>query len=642
MSQTFPYICHHYNNRTGCKTRKCPYLHICKLYIWDIPHQSRCYFYHGISMSDKSLLESLGLNASSGNILNFIRTFCAGQHPPRFCQGRISYDNLRPKLELPKPCRFYDSAFGDNSDVQCKIGRNCKFLHICSNLDTSSSFDCDECQGELKHIPTTQEMAKLSYCCFDTRDPIRALKLYKTIMGKILCKNSNFEPASRPESPLSMVSVSSLLEPSKLIVPKRKPCEKHETKPCSEHSCPMFEFQGDVLWCAKQSKDNQDGESEWLPLPEVTMTQLEGLYSDPCNEKAAFSWNGTEFKVTFSNKGVECTSGGEILRLFYQTSSELTWTWYWESNIELNQIFKHSAFPKLLREFYSFDNKNKRWCPYGKKHSASDLATTFDSEYLEKLQNVSASLSVSGVLQTFKVGTQVYNLDIEKFTQVNTKSEHVRNIRRRPTPGLCKDVSLTQSDSASIRFPNWFSEENQSPRAIALDNSSEEAICLKTIVKKKQPNLKMVKVFKIQNDLLWKKYYVTRQELMNKFKNGGMNEALLFHGTTTDAVSKIIERNFDWRLSGTRVGEILGSGTYFSPNFETSWKYGGSESSKIIFVSLVLIGQFTVGKKEFRRPPENPKGGFYDSCVDNLDKPDKIAIFDNNQCYPLYYIEVTP
>lgn len=64
-----------------------------------------------------------------------------------------------------------------------------------------------------------------------------------------------------------------------------------------------------------------------------------------------------------------------------------------------------------------------------------------------------------------------------------------------------------------------------------------------------------------------------------------------------------------------------------------------------MFLARVLVGEFTVGKNMYRKPPpmdsSQPFGRCYDSCVNDTNKPTIFVIFNNAQCYPEYIIEYT-
>lgn len=60
----------------------------------------------------------------------------------------------------------------------------------------------------------------------------------------------------------------------------------------------------------------------------------------------------------------------------------------------------------------------------------------------------------------------------------------------------------------------------------------------------------------------------------------------------------------------------------------------------MMFVALVLVGEFTKGLSNLVRPPQKKhKPGFYDSCVDKENDPSIFVIFEKFQTYPEYIIE---
>lgn len=120
----------------------------------------------------------------------------------------------------------------------------------------------------------------------------------------------------------------------------------------------------------------------------------------------------------------------------------------------------------------------------------------------------------------------------------------------------------------------------------------------------------------------------------------------MFHGTLPDKVDLIVEQNLDCRLAGTRVGTLLGKGTYFAKDAKYSDGYAQSDSNghKFMFVYSVLAGKTCCGRDDYVRPPlqdiNNPNL-FFDSCVDNVTKPRIYCVFDNTQYCSKYLIEYT-
>jgi len=135
-------------------------------------------------------------------------------------------------------------------------------------------------------------------------------------------------------------------------------------------------------------------------------------------------------------------------------------------------------------------------------------------------------------------------------------------------------------------------------------------------------------------------------ELQNSRSGSSLTvERQLFHGTRDEeAVRAIFRQNFDWRINGTANDVVYGKGTYFARDARFSDKYcgGRQRQHRWMFLARVLIGQTTVGKRDYVRPPPlnpaQPDGGLYDSCVNSLDRPTIFVIFDSDQCYPEYVI----
>lgn len=64
-----------------------------------------------------------------------------------------------------------------------------------------------------------------------------------------------------------------------------------------------------------------------------------------------------------------------------------------------------------------------------------------------------------------------------------------------------------------------------------------------------------------------------------------------------------------------------------------------------MFVARVLVGECTLGKAGYRKPPpidpSAPYGRCYDACVNDMTNPTIFVIFNSAQCYPEYIIEYT-
>ncbi|CAL1530660.1 unnamed protein product, partial [Lymnaea stagnalis] len=65
--------------------------------------------------------------------------------------------------------------------------------------------------------------------------------------------------------------------------------------------------------------------------------------------------------------------------------------------------------------------------------------------------------------------------------------------------------------------------------------------------------------------------------------------------------------------------------------------------SHFMISSRVLVGRYTQGYTDLRRPPpydhSDPLVKLYDTCVDNICNPKMFVVFDHNQTYPEHVVE---
>lgn len=83
---------------------------------------------------------------------------------------------------------------------------------------------------------------------------------------------------------------------------------------------------------------------------------------------------------------------------------------------------------------------------------------------------------------------------------------------------------------------------------------------------------------------------------------------------------------------------ILGS--YFARDAKYSHSYTNDSGTRCMFVSRILVGDFTKGNSSYLRPPSKDGGDtiFFDSCVDDVHNPSIFVVFEKHQVYPEYLI----
>lgn len=81
--------------------------------------------------------------------------------------------------------------------------------------------------------------------------------------------------------------------------------------------------------------------------------------------------------------------------------------------------------------------------------------------------------------------------------------------------------------------------------------------------------------------------------------------------------------------------------TYAS--YSHSYTRSDSDGSRFMFLARGLIGSYTKGRPDYRRPqlkdPSDPANDLYDSCVDNECNPKIFIIFASDQFYPEHIIK---
>jgi hypothetical protein len=156
----------------------------------------------------------------------------------------------------------------------------------------------------------------------------------------------------------------------------------------------------------------------------------------------------------------------------------------------------------------------------------------------------------------------------------------------------------------------------------------------------------VVKLQRIQNQTLWRKYSRTLDDFVDPGSNAlpAGYERLLFHGTRGNRPDMIYAsaEGFDFRLSGQGM---WGIGAYFAVN--SSYSCSGyaytdpSTGHKQVIVAKVLTGLYKAlpSDSSLRRPPVREDGkGNYHSVQGNTGGSDVFIVYDLGQAYPAYLL----
>ncbi|KAL2076617.1 hypothetical protein ACEWY4_027789 [Coilia grayii] len=249
----------------------------------------------------------------------------------------------------------------------------------------------------------------------------------------------------------------------------------------------------------------------------------------------------------------------------------------------------------------------------------------------------------------FAAGDRLYDLNFQDMIQTNVITRTQRLVRRRPLFISKKQVQKAcdkycSSDPPNIpsSLPDYW-DRNLLPaegyERIRLNTASLEYATVLSLFNRTMAGCNILSIDRIQNVVLWTFFSVQRDNMKTRAKKD-IDGKLLFHGTSSKYVDAICRDNIDWRVCG-KNGTHYGQGSYFARDAKYSDEFTDRSGTKSMFVCRILVGDFTLGNPEDRRPPiKNQKQNIaFDSCVNDVQNPTKFVIFEKSQIYPEYLIQ---
>ncbi|RXM37027.1 Poly [ADP-ribose] polymerase 12 [Acipenser ruthenus] len=355
--------------------------------------------------------------------------------------------------------------------------------------------------------------------------------------------------------------------------------------------------------------------SAWTDLPD--MEEIEKAFCNPAN-----TISGGSPAVDF----LTMRRGSASVRRLSTVSSvtkpphfilTTDWAWYWR-------------------------NEYGKWVEYGNQMSTLQVSC-ISSEALEK-----AFLADGSGVLAFSVEQHQYIVNFKDMRQENCQYQTQREVRRRPRFVSAQDMEnkiKRESLEAKAMPRHW--DQSALPsigfQRVPLSPDKEEFRQVQGSFQRTLPSVTIEKIERIQNPSLWEVFQWQKEQMKMRSGGSSVDERFLFHGTDKAIVDTICEENFDWRICGVH-GTLYGNGSYFARDAKYSHHYTGSSSSRAMFVTRVLVGDFVQGDPEYLRPPsrDGTTSNFYDSCVDNPHDPSIFVVFEKDQVYPEYLIQYRP
>ncbi|XP_066288951.1 protein mono-ADP-ribosyltransferase PARP12-like [Branchiostoma lanceolatum] len=520
--------------------------------------------------------------------------------------------------KLPQACTWYN-----NRQRGCTKGDACTFLHVCSRyLVGSCIYDKNQCDFS-HNILTPQNKIILQKFGITSTSEKAVIGIFK----RDFVNKKKIEQGDKVPEKLDEICIFNI----------RQRCS-YKTL-CERWHCRM----------PYQWQYRAPGADRWRHVGHDLNVMVEEAFckvTEDSYSPVRLDGNTCAVNFTIMKAVVDCSPGDsrqefEVRRL--STSSSVKsppghlfvteWLWYWQ-------------------------DLGGTWVEYGQMNKSGEVRGTssLSSKDIEEKYQDQQDADV-----TFSTGHHQYVLRLRDMCQENTKVGTRRDVRRRPKFVSEEDVKNPPKPKHAVRAKsargasawdestpaNWspISEDDEFVKVDVAGTSAEYGNVKTLFEQNGMAGTAIVGVKRVQNAFLWSAY--NRKKAQLKKQNGGkdVEERLLFHGTQDAVVDAICQQNFDWRLSGSRVGQLYGQGTYFSASSHYSHSYAqqASNGRRYMFVVRVLVGAYTKGDPGVRRPPpvnpSEPYGRMYDSCVNDTANPNIFVIFDNAQCYPEHIIE---
>ncbi|XP_012995600.3 mucin-17-like isoform X2 [Esox lucius] len=496
---------------------------------------------------------------------------------------------------LPQVCNSYNKGTGPYG--HCPDQEECRRLHLCDRYITGtcrSGGDCNRCHDFFE--PHPRRVLQKRGVANDLIPSM--LSTYQNILAM---KGKGASGAATGSQPKSCPHSAGRTEICPFFV--KEDCKQGE-------KCWRVHSKMPYVWEVKEG-------STWSPLPENEA--IEKDFCDPCKMFSEGSSHVCFDSMTCGSGEVRrlCTISSVLKPKYCLTTN---WEWFWKD--ECGHWVKYPSIKEMQR-------------------LSSITSEDLENKYQE---------DQSAVLK-FTAGQQSYELSFRDMTQRNERYGTISMVRRRPVFVSASEVQAIRSRKIRPRntVQNFmavpeFWDKSAIPdigyKRVSLLGSDRDYQKVLGLFKKTMRVFNIISIERVQNRDLWEVFQWKRDRMKKNNGDKYSKELTLFHGTDPKHVDAICRDNFDWRLCGTN-GTVYGQGSYFARDAKYSHKFTGNSGERSMFCCRVLVGDYTKGNSELRRPPSKGEGNpsLYDSCVNNVQKPSKYVVFERHQVYPEFLIK---
>ncbi|XP_069820521.1 zinc finger CCCH-type antiviral protein 1-like isoform X2 [Dendropsophus ebraccatus] len=320
----------------------------------------------------------------------------------------------------------------------------------------------------------------------------------------------------------------------------------------------------------------------------------------------------------------------------------------------VSSVMKPSEYVLTTEWLWYWRDEFGTWTEYGHSNIQNVSSTRFSSD----LENV--YLADPTTVLPFIAGFHQYEINFQEMKQKNIVYKTKRDVRRRPRYLSFDDVKLLRG-SARSSAPQTPMTAAVSPlktdiypttwdmtalpkvgcKKVPIPETSSEFSEIVSIFTKTLSGHVVKSLWRLQNPSLWQVFQWQKEQMKQVNQGQDVNEMRLFHGTEVSHIDAICNQNFDWRICGIH-GTVYGQGSYFARDASYAHMYSRSmiHGLQMMFVARVLVGDYTVGNPQMKRPPPRPDNTtrYYDSCVNVITNPTIFVVFEKHQIYPEYLL----
>ncbi|XP_029295286.1 protein mono-ADP-ribosyltransferase PARP14-like isoform X2 [Cottoperca gobio] len=286
--------------------------------------------------------------------------------------------------------------------------------------------------------------------------------------------------------------------------------------------------------------------------------------------------------------------------------------------VERSENMKSKALMLSGLVEWQFEHKPGMMVPF-------DIYTNFNLE--EALENRQQTVMI-------KINNEKYRAEVMSRKAVSANGR--------------KQVELLRKEIQEVAAlpSHWDDMTGELLKLFPLTAGSKEYKDVVTELTKTGLTANIISVERVQNTTLWQNYQLMKNKLEVKNKHTN-NERKLFHGTKAESIDLINTHGFNRSYAGTHVGAMYGNGSYFAVDpVYSSQGYATPDAvgQKRMYLALVLVGDFTQGKRGLISPPSKSASNaadLYDSVADQMINPAMFVVFNDIQAYPEYLITFT-